>query len=276
VVFEMKLGLIENAWWGSNVSPLEAIEFTKKIGFDTYDLMPISEPTPPEKRELLEKFDEVGLPCSAITCFSVSVIDLNRAVRRFTVDWLKKQLDFGYEMGCDKMVLALGEYSLEKIELKPELQWGWAVELVRELGDYADGLKMDIALETLAHKYALLNSGDLLKGFIDEVDHRRVKGNADLSHLYLAGNLPSSLNKLKGDIAHVHISDCKDGIHGDLPPGRGDVPLKQYLEALRKIGFDGDVMVELEWRGEVATIREWVKEAYRATAKMMDDLHVRA
>jgi sugar phosphate isomerase/epimerase len=236
----------------------------------------MNEPTPPEKRQLLRKFNEVGLPRSAITCMAVSAIDLNRAVRRFTVDWLKRQLDFGYDMGCEMMVLALGEYSLEKMELKPELQWGWAAEAVRELGEYADGLGMDIALETLAHKYALLNSADLLKSFITEVDHRRVRGNADLSHLYLAGDLPGSLNKLKGDVVHVHISDCKGGVHGDLPPGRGDVPLKQYLEALKRMGFKGNVMVELEWRGEVATIRDWVKEAYMSTAKMMDELGIRS
>lgn len=44
----MRLGLIENAWWGSPVSTLKAVELTKAVGFDVYDLMPQKELTPPK------------------------------------------------------------------------------------------------------------------------------------------------------------------------------------------------------------------------------------
>lgn len=272
----MKLGLIENAWWGSPVSPLKAIELTKEIGFDVYDLMPQKELLPPEKRAMQRKFAEVGLPRSGMNLLLFSCVDINPSIRRLTIDWAKTRFDYAFEMECEMVTLVLGEYAFQKQELQPELQWRWAVEATRELGDYADSLGVGIVLETLTQKYSLLNSVDIVKKFLGEVNHPRIKANADVSHFFLNGDSPASLKKLKGDIAHVHFSDCKGGVHGDLPPGRGDVPLREYLKALKGIGFDGAVIIELEWCPQPAKIRGWVKEAYDATAKMMDELDIRS
>jgi sugar phosphate isomerase/epimerase len=272
----MKLGLIENAWWGSPVPPLQAIELTKEIGFDVYDLMPQKELLMPEKRAMQRKFTDVGLPRSSMNLLLFSAMDINSAVRRFTIDWGKKQFDFAFDMECEMVTLVFGEYAFQKQELQPELQWKWAVEAARELGDHAESLGMGIALEMLTQRYALLNSVEIMKKFLAEVDHPRVKANADVSHLFLNGDPPQSLNGLKGNVAHVHFSDCKKGVHGDLPPGRGDVPLREYLRSLKTIGFDGSVIIELEWSPQPEMIREWVKEAYDSTAKMMDDLKIRS
>lgn len=174
------------------------------------------------------------------------------------------------------VTVVFGEYSFQKQELQPEHQWKWAVETARELGDYARSLGMSIALETLTQKYALLNSVEVMRRFLKAVDHPLVNANADLSHFFLNGDPPKSLRALKGRVAHVHLSDCKAGKHGDLPPGRGVVPLKEYLKELKGIGFDGDVIVELEWCPQPALVREWVGEAYRATASMMDELEIRS
>jgi sugar phosphate isomerase/epimerase len=135
---------------------------------------------------------------------------------------------------------------------------------------------MSIALETLTQEFALLNSVDIVRRFLNEANHPRVKANADVSHFFLNNDSPQSLKKLRGDIVHVHFSDCKAGVHGDLPAGRGDVPLREYLRALNGIGFDGDVIIELEWSPEPRRIREWVTEAYEATASMMDELGIRS
>ena len=64
-------------------------------------------------------------------------------------------------------------------------------------------------------------------------------------------------------------------MHGDLPPGRGVVDLKPYLAALRDVGFDGVVSIELEYSPEPDKIVEWVTEAYQSTAAMMAELGIR-
>ncbi len=271
----MKLGLIENAWWDSHVDPIEGTRLTKEIGFDTYDLYPLRGMSAKTRKEIREILRQISLPCYAIIAAAFSLTDFNTEIRNYTAGWAKRQLDLGYDFGCRVMVLVPGEYALEKQEIEPKVQWDWAVEGVQEIADHARGLGMEVALEFLAHKYAMLNSVDEMVRFLNGVNHPAVKANIDVSHIYLNGDPPESLQKLKGRIGGVHFSDCKGRVHGDLPPGRGSVPLRQYLRQLKDIGYDGPVSVELEWCREPGKIREWVTEAYDVTAKMMAELKVR-
>ena len=270
----MKLGLIENAWWDSPIDPVSGIKIAKNIGFDTYDIFPL-EMSVRLRRDMRQALDESRLECSSICIVAFSLTDFVSSIRRYTVKWAREQIDLGYDLGCHIALLVLGEYSMEKQELPPETQWKWAKEGTIEIADYAQHLGMQLAIEFMAHRYSILNSVNEMSRFIDEVDHPAVKANTDISHMYLMGDLPESLNKLKGKIANVHFSDCDGKVHGDLPPGRGVVPLKEYLSVLKKIGFDGPVSVELEWCREPAKVQEWVGEAYTSTARMMDELKIR-
>jgi D-psicose/D-tagatose/L-ribulose 3-epimerase len=53
------------------------------------------------------------------------------------------------------------------------------------------------------------------------------------SHLVLAHQPPSSVEALRGYVAHVHLSDCDGKVHGDLPPGRGVVDRLNPPQATR-------------------------------------------
>jgi len=272
----MKLGLIESAWFGTKVDPITGIKLAKEIGFDAYDIFHDPYDTPaPEKRKLREALRDAGLPASAITVVGTGLIDLNPPIRRYTQRWLKAQLDFGYDLGCDKMLLVLGEYIWRKEVIKPEVQWGWALEGVREVGDHAKDLGMKIALELEPFELSLLNSVDNLAKFIKDANHPAVKANADVSHLHLIKLPPSDLAKLKGDVVHVHFSDNNGKVHGDLPPGRGNAPLKDYLRVLKEIGYNGVISIELEFCPVPDQVKSWVQEAYTATARMMSELRIR-
>jgi sugar phosphate isomerase/epimerase len=270
----MKLGLIENAWFGSKVGRVEGIEWAKELGFDTYDLFPIGL-TPELKRKMRAALRRSGMKVPTFIVFGYSLTDFNPEIRKYTLKWLTKQMDLGGYFDSRTMVLVLGEYILEKVELKPEVEWGWAIEGVRGLADYARAHGMDVALEFPAHKFSLVNNVESMCKFLKDVRHSSVNANVDVSHLYLMGDAPTAVARLKGRVAHVHFSDCNGVVHGDLPPGRGVVPLKDYLVALRDIGYTGPVSLELEWSPEPDKIRDWVREAYDATAKMMRELKVR-
>jgi sugar phosphate isomerase/epimerase len=73
----------------------------------------------------------------------------------------------------------------------------------------------------------------------------------------------------------VHISDCDGKVHGDLPPGRGVVKFTPYLQAIKDLKMDGVVSIELEYAPNPSRIVEWVEEAYRETAKLMDQVGLR-
>ena len=93
--------------------------------------------------------------------------------------------------------------------------------------------------------------------------------------LALAHDTAGEIAKLKGRIGHVHLSDCNGKVHGDLPPGRGTVDFPPYLKALADAGFAGTVSIELEYSPEPGKIVDWVREAYTATDRLMQDLAIR-
>jgi D-psicose/D-tagatose/L-ribulose 3-epimerase len=270
----LKLGLIENCWWNSDVDPVKGIELAREMGFDSYDIFPLTTSIQIRKAQRAE-FKENDIPCSSFIVAANGLTDFVPEMRKSTIEYVKRQLDIGYEYDSPTMVLVLGNYSYEKREFKPELQWGWAVEGVRAIADYSKSLGIQIALEYVPYVFYLLDSVDNISRFIKDVDHPSVNANADVSHLFLKGDSPSTLKKLKGKIINIHFSDCDGKVHGDLPPGRGVVPLKEYLAALKDIGVQCPVSIELQWPSDPRMIRGWVLEAYTQTAKMMDELGVR-
>ena len=98
----------------------------------------------------------------------------------------------------------------------------------------------------------------------------RVRANIDISHLVLSDTSPADVRLLQGKAIHVHHSDCDGKVHGDLPPGRGVVKFTPYLQAIKELNIDGGVSIELEYAPAPKRIVEWVEEAYRETAKLMD------
>ena len=266
----MKLGLIDSAWQGSQVGREEGIRRTKEIGFDTIDIF-----TDPmdidirERRLIRDTCRKVGIPVVSMPCCALGIADFNAPVRRFHVERAKAFLDMCYELEAKNLLLVLGEYLWQQEVIAPAMQWRWAVEHTRELGDWAAKLGLEIAIELEPFHLSLVNTLPRMIKFLDDVNHPAVQANLDISHLDLAKTDPKDIQKLKGRIAHVHFSDCNGKVHGDLPPGRGVVHFPPYLQALKETGFDGVISIELEYSPEPAKIVEWVEEAYRETDKLM-------
>jgi D-psicose/D-tagatose/L-ribulose 3-epimerase len=272
----LKLGLISSAWLGSPVGTAEGIRLTREIGFDTIDIFDDPTDTDVHNRKLIrDTVRGTGIPVVATVCCALGIADFNPPVRRFHVERFKRYLEWAYELEGRNTLLVLGEYIWQQEVIQPKDQWQWAVEHTRELGDYAQGLGLEIAVELEPFHLSLVNDLDKMVQFITDVGHPAVKANLDISHLHLAKSPASGIERLKGRIAHVHFSDCDGKKHGDLPPGRGVVDFPPYLQALKDVGFDGTVSIELEYSPEPGKIVDWVREAYRETARLMKDAGVR-
>jgi sugar phosphate isomerase/epimerase len=190
-------------------------------------------------------------------------------VREFHADRAEAYLDFVYELEAKNLLLVLGEYIWQQEVIKPADQWKWAVEQVHELGDYAQDLGVEIALELEPFKLSIINTLAKMKKFVEDVGSPAVKANLDVSHLALANTPAEAIAEMKGRIAHIHFSDCDGKVHGDLPPGRGVVDFLPYLKAIKQTGFDGTLSIELEYSPEPEKIVEWVTEAYTQTDRLM-------
>ena len=272
----MKLGLINSAWVQAGKGTGYGIQQTKAIGFDTIDIF--ADPLDIDVRERMlirTECEKTGLPVASVACVAVGLIDFNPSVQRFHIDRCQAYLDFAFELGARNLLLVLGEYIWDRQVIPPAEQWTTAVKHLKTLGDYADKLGLQIALELEPFQLSLLNNVESMVKFIDEVNHPAVKANIDVSHLQLACVKPEELRRLLGKAIHVHISDCDGKVHGDLPPGRGVVNFVPYLKEIAALGIDGSVSIELEYSPQPEKIVEWVREAYTATDRLMHEAGLR-
>jgi sugar phosphate isomerase/epimerase len=272
----MKLGLINSAWAQAGKGTAYGIAMTKEIGFDSIDIF--ADPldiTAKERRLIRRECEKAGLPIVSVACVAVGLVDFNPSVQRFSLNRCKAYLDFAYELEAKNVLLVLGEYIWEKQVIPPDEQWRTAVAHLKTLGVFATDLGLQIALELEPFKLSLLNNVTNMVRFIKDVANDAVKANIDVSHLQLAGVQPEELRQLKGKAIHVHISDCDGKVHGDLPPGRGVVNFGPYLKEIKDLGIDGAVSIELEYSPEPDKIADWVKEAYTATDRLMQEAGLR-
>ena len=272
----MKLGLINSAFAQAGKGTRFGIEQAHRIGFDSIDIF-----TDPldidvrERRLIKQTANQCGLPIVAVVCVATGLVDFNPSVQRFSIDRVKAHLDLGYELETKNLLLVIGEYIWQQEVIPPKEQWDTAIDNVRQCGRHAQELGLEIALELEPFKLSLINTVDTMLAFLDSVNLPNVMANCDISHLHLMDTPCDQVGRLKGRIAHVHLSDCDGKVHGDLPPGRGVTPIQDYLEQIRDTGFDKTVSIELEYAPDPDRIVEWVQEAYDKTNEIMQTLGCR-
>jgi D-psicose/D-tagatose/L-ribulose 3-epimerase len=272
----LELGLIGSAWHGTGLSVVDGIRKTKEIGFDAYDVF--EDPlmiSPDDQRLIKETCDEVGLPVRSAVCIALGLVDFVPAVRKFTLDRCKAYIDQQEYLGGRNLLLVAGEYYCDLQVFSKDAIFGLVVENVRELAEYAEPRGIELAIELEPFENSVVGDVHELARLIHEVDHPAVRANADISHLHLSGASFDDVAVLRGLIGHVHVSDCDGKVHGDLPPGRGVTPIKEYLQAVVDTGFSGTVSVELERSPQPGDMVELVEEAYRESARILAELGAR-
>jgi L-ribulose-5-phosphate 3-epimerase len=126
------------------------------------------------------------------------------------------------------------------------------VEHLRRLGDQADGLGIDLSLET--HKGPTQDARAMLD-LMAEVDHPRVRLNFDTGNIayYNRGVDPvDELDKVKHLVRSVHLKDNRGGFEDWYFPALGDggaVDFRRVREILDGVGFAGPYTIEIEGIG---------------------------
>ncbi|UBZ05594.1 sugar phosphate isomerase/epimerase [Salegentibacter mishustinae] len=272
----MKLGIINSAFAQAGVDTKTGLEHIVRMGFDTVDIFPEPMDIKEDEVDLIIKIcKQNNLPIASVVVVAFGLVDFNEPVRKFHQKRVKKAVDLARKFGANNVLLVLGEYIWQKEVIAPEDQWNWGVQQVKEIGEYAAQVGIEIALELEPFRLSLLNSVPKMAQFIDDCQGSNIKANIDISHLVLADSSPEELSLLKGKAAHVHISDCDGMVHGDLPPGRGIVKFVPYLQAIKELDFDGSISLELEYSPDPDKIVEWVQEAYDSTDKLMKQVDLR-
>ncbi|MEU0465256.1 sugar phosphate isomerase/epimerase family protein [Amycolatopsis sp. NPDC006131] len=129
--------------------------------------------------------------------------------------------------------------------------------------DTVAGLAEDHGLSACYHPHltTIVESPDEVHRLFDR---SRIGFCPDTAHLKAGGGDPAGLIRAHRDrVRHVHLKDMRDGRF--LPLGQGDVDFDDVFAALREIGYDGWLLVELDhYDGDPA-------EAARLSKSFLDE-----
>lgn len=275
------LGLIDSAWFGTEYEGRRGRDEAKRIGFESLDLFVGFDPGKLSKAERQAYIDEnlsTGLPVVSLVCTCLGLSDFNPAIRGYHIERAKNVVDLAADIPTTRnLCFVPGEYMFQKKLIPPKGEWDAVVDATRQVGAHAATRKRELAIELLPFEFSFINSLDTMERFLDEVGLANVKATIDISHFWLMRIPPVEVAKrLKGRVAHVHMSDCDGTNHGDMPPGRGNTPFADYLAAIRETGFTGAASIELEFPPDPRGMAAWVAEAHGAALQLLKDAQVHA
>ena len=198
-----------------------------------------------EVRRLIEKYE---MPVLGYTpehnAYPYNYMIGSEAQRRDAIDYLKLSLEMAKEMGAEFVLTspANGGYLATYDQL-----WSRLEKNIQELGDYAAKLEIKLVVEALtpyeSNFFTIAN--DLVELF-RRVDNPYVVGMCDIVPPFVQHeSIMAYFDKLGNKMDHMHIIDGENGSDTHLIPGEGNIPIKEMLYEMKRIGYDKTATLEL-------------------------------
>jgi sugar phosphate isomerase/epimerase len=157
-------------------------------------------------------------------------------------EFLVRAVDVAVELGADAVSFWSGTSLAQD---SPDVLTQRLVEGCRRLCDYAAAHRMRMAFEPEPGMFI-----DTMPAFAelrDRVAHPAFGLTLDLGHLHCQGEIPiaEQIHRWRSLLWNVHIEDMRRGVHEHLMFGEGEIDFGPVLAALRDVGYEGGVHVEL-------------------------------
>ena len=223
---------------------LPLLDKCKRLGFDAVEILPFDPDNFPAAKVKAAAAD-LGLTIN--TGYGMpaeyNIISPDPAVRRRGIDFSKRLIDLSNEAGAEVfggMIYCGWGYLTGKMRTAEE--WQWAVEGYQEIAAYArqtGDLILGIEPVNRFESHFINIAADAVK-FIQDVGEPNVKVHLDTFHMIREeDNIPRAVLETGKYVGYVHACENQRGI-----PGTGQVPWREFFQALKQIGYDGCITIE--------------------------------
>ena len=215
----------------------------KQAGFDGVEL-PIFGGDKAHYQKVRKELDNHGLGCTTVTVANPNAnpISPDPAVRQAGLDHIKWAIEttatLGGENLCGPYHSALGVFSGAG-PTSDEKSHG--ADVLRQAAEFAGQHKVMMAIEYLNRFecYFLTTAADA-KALVQKVNHPHFRMMYDTFHANIEEKaIGPTIESIAGHFVHVHISENDRGT-----PGTGHVHWDETFRALRKVGYDGWMVIE--------------------------------
>ena len=253
----------------------EAIHRIASLGFRNVELIAWNRQaldeyyTPERIRDLRTLIADLGLTLSEFVSTAGGMASAEPAEREAVVEYFKRFCATARELGADTVnTVAPVPFGLKVpplknlpvsqvwiVEVPGGLDWqrGWEefVETTRRVVGIVEDAGLRYAMEP--HPYRYVSNADGMLRLLDHVPSPKLGINYDPSHTFPCGDLPNmAVYRLGSRVFHCHFSDNDALTNAHWRPGMGKIDWRAMLQALRDVGFDGTLSIELEDVPDVA------------------------
>jgi sugar phosphate isomerase/epimerase len=176
----------------------------------------------------------------------LSTADLTPSIREASLDEVLNSLDVAAELGCLKVVLH-PSYMLGLSIFVMEKAREYAIESLDAIMKKANELGLIICLENLFPRaHSLVEPDDFAEIF---GNFPKLKLTLDTGHAHIGDkDGRRALNFIKrfpDRISHIHASDNLGEEDNHLPVGAGTVNFPEIVKAIKEIGYDDTITLEV-------------------------------
>ena len=123
--------------------------------------------------------------------------------------------------------------------------WATLRDSCRTVLDVAETHNVRLAFEPEPGMF--IETCDQYARLASELNHPLFGLTLDIGHVHCLGDgtIPDRIRQFKDKLFNVHIEDMRPGVHEHLPFGQGTINFPPVFAALKEIGYQGGVHVEL-------------------------------
>ena len=219
------------------------MERVAAFGYDAIEL--VGEPERYDGPRIRELAADAGIAVSSVSSMYTAERDLchpDPTVRRNAIDYVRAVADLAAAAGAATIIVAPSAV-MKTSRLAPAAdERKWALESIREGGEYAASVGVDVALEPWnRYETYFLNRLEQAIGLWRETGLTNGGVMGDTFHMNIEeASIPDALRAAKGLLKHVHLADSNRAV-----AGRGHTDFRPILEALLDIGYDGYLSFEV-------------------------------
>jgi sugar phosphate isomerase/epimerase len=224
------------------------VSTAKKLGIKTIELVSF----PPFDAEVLrlntQKIKDLLNDFEVLyhlPAWEISPVALNKSIRAAAIQEQKDLVDFAASIGAKQLCMHPASFGA--------MRWayGWflaeikqnAHEAIRQISNHASEQDIPLNIENLPYKSKFFTQPEDFDGYLDDT----VGLVLDTAHAFTAGSDPIQfLNRHKEYVKEVHVVDGfahQDDTHPPL--GEGDINFKEFFSELKKIEYNGPVIIEM-------------------------------
>lgn len=247
----MKFGICNEIFQGWKLE--DAMAFARKAGYDGIEIAPftlakyVTEIPAAERARIREMAARTGIEISGIHWVLVQaegmyLNHIDPAVRRKTANYFVELVNFCADLGGRIIVVGSPKQRNVMEGVAPERAWTWATDTFRDAVKHAEERNVTICFEPLAPSETnFVNTAAEGIRFARQFNSRAMKIILDVKAMCSESKeIPEIIRESRGDFAYFHANDRN--LKG---PGFGDVDFKPIAAALREVGYDGFVSVEV-------------------------------